>query len=506
MQPSGQSRSSFNWLSPIFGAIAIAIGIGGAILATRIHDAGLYVLMLMGIVVLVAAVWKINWGLFTLVAMTYARISDVAVHYYGAPSIAQPFIAFLAVLIFLRWVLNGERPQNWLPGLATIAAYGLVIFLSLFYAGDPTRAQEGLLTFLKDAIIAVILILLIQSRDSYRTAAWGFLFSGILLGTIGVIQYLTSSFTNDYWGLAESRLMNIVSGTEGYRIMGTFGDPNFFAQVMVVIVPIALNRVLYEKKPVLKLLAGWALAASFLTVIFTFSRGGFLALCGVLALIVVVRKPPLVAVLCGLLILLLLVPFLPATYFERIQTILEYLPFSGADVRGEVSLRGRMSEYAVGIQMFLDKPILGIGYENYAANYLKYSMRLGLDPRRTERSAHSLYIEVLAEQGILGLLMFAFVLYSTFRSLINGKKIFQKISQDEYADLALAFQIGFMGYLAAALFIHGAYPRNLWLLIGIGLATQQAARNEEMLFTRQLLQQRLKISRRASLQSKGKNL
>ncbi len=109
-------------------------------------------------------------------------------------------------------------------------------------------------------------------------------------------------------------------------------------------------------------------------------------------------------------------------------------------MRGEVSLRGRMSEYAVGIQMFLDKPILGIGYENYAANYLKYSMRLGLDPRRTERSAHSLYIEVLAEQGILGLLMFAFVLYSTFRSLINGKKIFQKISQDEYADLALAFK------------------------------------------------------------------
>ena len=100
-------RSSLDWLSPLIGVAAVAAGVIGALLATRVHDLGLYVLMLIGIVLLVATVWKINWGLFTLVAMTYARISDVAVHYYGAPSIAQPFIIFLAVLIFLRWILLG---------------------------------------------------------------------------------------------------------------------------------------------------------------------------------------------------------------------------------------------------------------------------------------------------------------------------------------------------------------------------------------------------------------
>jgi O-antigen ligase len=298
--------------------------------------------------------------------------------------------------------------------------------------------------------------------------------------------------------------MNIVSGTEGYRIMGTYGDPNFFAQVMVVIIPIALNRFLYEKKTIFKILAGWALAASFLTVIFTFSRGGFLALCAVLALIVFIRKPPLVAILCGVLILLLLIPFLPATYFDRIQTILQYLPFSGADVRGEVSLRGRMSEYEVGIRMFLDHPILGIGFDNYAANYLKYSMQIGLDPRRTERSAHSLYIQVLAEEGILGLIMFIFVLYSTFNSLIKARTLLNKISLNEYADLALAFEIGFAGYLAAAMFIHGAYPRNLWLLVGIGLSAQQVAKNEEIQAARAFFRQRLKINGMRTTRQTGK--
>jgi O-antigen ligase len=505
MRRADGTTSSFEWISLVTGIAAIAAGIGGALLATRIHSASLYILMLIGIVLLVATVWKIDWGLFTLVAMTYARISDVAVHYYGAPSIAQPFIAFLALMIFLRWILLGVRPQGWLSSAAIIAAYGLVIFLSLFYAGDALRAQEGLLAFMKDAIIVIMLVMLIQSKESFRMAAWGFLATGILLGTIAVVQYMTSSFSNDYWGLAESQLMNIVSGTEGYRIMGTYGDPNFFAQVMVVIIPLALNRLRYEKKTIMKVLAGWALAVSFLTVVFTFSRGGFLALCAVLGLLVLLRKPPLIAILSGILILALLMPFLPSSYFERIQTILEYLPFSGADVRTEVSLRGRMSEYEVALRMFLDHPIVGIGYENYAANYLNYSVRLGLDPRNTERSAHSLYLEVLAEQGILGFAMFVYVLYSAFSSLSKSNKIFNKIALEGDADLALAFEIGFVGYLASALFIHGAYPRNLWLLIGVNLAAYQAAKNEELLVARAIFRNRLKLKESSLSAKAGRN-
>lgn len=504
MNRSEDSSSSFEWLSFLFGVIAIAAGFAGALLATRIHDIALYVIMLIGFVLLVATVWNIKWGLFTLIAMTYSRISDVAVHYYGAPSIAQPFIVFLALLLILRWVLLGEKPQGWLRSVAVIAAYGVVIFLSLFYAGDAVRAQEGLIIFLKDAIIAILLVLMIQSKEYFRIAAWGFLFTGILLGTTAVVQYVSGSFNFDYWGLAESNLMNIVSGVEGYRIMGTYGDPNFFAQIMLVIIPIAMNRFMHEKKTVLKILAAWSLVVSFLTVIFTFSRGGFLALCSVLGLLVLLKKPPLVAVLSGILILIFLIPFLPPAYFDRIETILEYLPFMGSDVRSEVSLRGRMSEYAVSFQMFRDNPIFGIGYENYAANYLKYSVKIGLDPRRTERSAHSLYLEVLAEQGLIGFLMFGYLLYAAFASLNKARKIFKKIALHGYEDLAIAFQIGFTGYLVSALFIHGAYPRNLWLLIGISLAAQQVAVNEEENVMRALFKKRLELGETTMARTTGK--
>jgi putative inorganic carbon (HCO3(-)) transporter len=493
------AKPVFKWLSMTIGLIAISLAVVGALLVTRINSLELYVFLVIGLIGLAATLWKIEWGLFALVVMTYARISDVAVYFYGAPSLAQPFIAFLGLLILIRWLVNGETPQGWLqPGLY-ISAYGVVIFLSLIYASDPTRAQVGLINFLKDAIIAIMVVLLVQSKEFLRIAVWGFLAVGILLGSIAVFQYLTGTFGNPYWGLAESEVMNIVSRVEGYRIMGTFSDPNFFAQVMVVIIPLALNRVIYEKKTIHKFLALWSLTASFLTVIFTFSRGGFLALCLVLGLLLLWRKPPLVVVLSGLLILFLLIPFLPATYFERIQTILDYLPFRGADVRGEVSFRGRLSEYEVGWQMFKENPILGIGFENYPANYLNYSIKLGLDPRRTERSAHSLYLEILAEQGLVGMFFFGLVLTTVFKSLAKGQKIFHKIAMHDYADLVLAVQVGFVGYLSAAVFIHGAFPRNLWLLIGIGLAVAQMAVNEEDVAMKAFYKKRLELGEKAIL-------
>jgi hypothetical protein len=41
---------------------------------------------------------------------------------------------------------------------------------------------------------------------------------------------------------------------------------------------------------------------------------------------------------------------------------------------------------------------------------------------------------------------------------------------EEYANMATGFGIAFVGYLLAALFVHAAYPRYFYLLIGIAFA------------------------------------
>jgi O-antigen ligase len=47
-----------------------------------------------------------------------------------------------------------------------------------------------------------------------------------------------------------------------------------------------------------------------------------------------------------------------------------------------------------------DHPLLGVGSGNYEVHYPSYARVVALDGRREERAAHSLYLEVAAENGL----------------------------------------------------------------------------------------------------------
>jgi O-antigen ligase len=128
--------------------------------------------------------------------------------------------------------------------------------------------------------------------------------------------------------------------------------------------------------------------------------------------------------------------------------------------------------------MFLDNPILGVGLDQYPEYYQVYSRQLGLDPRREEREPHDLYLEVAAQTGIVGLLTFLFLLVLMFRGMLDGSRRLRDLNLPDYANLAMAFAIGVLGYLTSSIFLHGAYPRYFWLLFGIAMAIPQIAQNE----------------------------
>ena len=47
--------------------------------------------------------------------------------------------------------------------------------------------------------------------------------------------------------------------------------------------------------------------------------------------------------------------------------------------------------------MWADRPLLGVGPDNFEAHYEQYAQRVGTDQRAQERAAHNLYLESLAE-------------------------------------------------------------------------------------------------------------
>ena len=129
----------------------------------------------------------------------------------------------------------------------------------------------------------------------------------------------------------------------------------------------------------------------------------------------------------------------------------------------------------VGIQMFLDHPLLGVGMQNYPNYYQQYSRRLGMDPRTENREPHSLYLEIASETGLAGLLTFGAILWAIFSRLRNAFLTLKRKNDQHNAEATAALMVAMIGYLTAAIFIHGAFPRFFYLLAGISMASLQVA-------------------------------
>jgi len=298
------------------------------------------------------------------------------------------------------------------------------------------------------------------------------------MGTISVYQYVTGTFENNYWGFAQANFMQYAGTVEGYRISGPIGDPNFYAEVMVVLVPLALERVLNERNSLLRLAAVWALAVITLTVVFTYSRGGFVAICAAVGVWFILYPPrlkylPFLALL-GIVILMLI----PQEYITRLTSLTELISSPSMGFRtADYSFRGRASETLAGLEMIKSHPILGVGLNNFAENYLAYAKSLGLSPTAEERAAHSLYIEVAAETGLVGFTAFAALLYAMARGIANSWKKLKGLQEHRLASMVAAIGAGIVGYFTASMFIHSAYPRYFWLLVGIAFSIPNIVAN-----------------------------
>ena len=432
-------------------------------------------LIIGGLLLIWLIVTRPDLGLAVLVFITYTRFSDVLEQYHGLPSFVIPLALLLVGVMFWRWRVKDEHLHNWEVTAVLLGAFALVGFASLLYAAVPERSLATLIEFAKNSVLLFAVFLALRRPQSLRYIVWALLAAGIFMGTLTVIQQLTGTFENEYWGFAQTEVKNIVGSVTDYRVAGPLGAPNFYAMILVVLVPVALNRVLHEKKTGLRLLALWALVVCLLSIIFTFSRGGFLALATVLLLTIARQSFSLKRLLLFFFLFVVAWQFLPANYTERLTTTLDLLPGSGEDVRNEVSFRGRTSEVMVAWLIFSDHPLFGVGLNNYKTFYQEYAQPLGWDNRREERSAHSLYLETAAETGLVGLTVLGVLLGTALKGSFRAQNSFARHGRYDEASLCWALAIGLVGYLIASLFLHGAYPRYFWLLLGILLALPYVA-------------------------------
>lgn len=457
----------------LFIGISIVSGVVAAFIGAQVGWIGLLAapVLLGGLAMLI---WP-EVGILTFVFIIYIQLSYVINNYHsGIPAPGQPLLGFLLFLIVWRIVVYGDRPTGWKRASIIFLVIGTWL-VSVTVAGDFTSAISAFQKFVEDAALAFVVVFFINDKRKLRLVIWALLIAGIFMGTISVFQSLTSTFNNFYWGYG-GWTESSTGGVSNHRVAGPYGNPNAYSQALVVLVPLALDRLWHEKKTMARVLAGYALAVSTLSIFFTYSRNGFLTLLLTLAFLVIMRRPSFIPLVLSGVLIVLLIQFLPASYTERIATLFQFSSGSANQVADE-SFRGRISENTAAWMMFRDNPLFGVGLNNFQINYQSYSRQIGLDPRRDERSPASFYLELLSEQGLVGTTIFLVFMVFIFRGLWNAYRRFKQIRMDDVGSMTIAFISGLVGYMIFYISKNSAYPNAFWILLGIAIAIAQVAEN-----------------------------
>jgi len=263
----------------------------------------------------------------------------------------------------------------------------------------------------------------------------------------------------------------VFSDSSTPRIAGPINAPNLWGQILVAVSTLVVFRIIHEKRKLTKFVALAMLGMILVAVLNTYSRGAYLVLAIDMALLFFVfekRFSPIVA-FAGLGILILLLQLLPAAYRDRFYTLSEFTAQNG--IYQDTSFRGRSSEMLTGLAMFADHPLLGVGTGNYPTNYQRYTQLIGIEFRATTRDPHSLYVQVLAETGILGAIAFLGMMFFLLDALNKTCRAIERSPHlSDWLPWINAIRLAILSYLMTSFILHNAYIRYFWILVAMALA------------------------------------
>jgi O-antigen ligase len=234
-------------------------------------------------------------------------------------------------------------------------------------------------------------------------------FSVVLFGTMSLTTY----------GLFQNFGLDFIAWSNPYSpVIGTLGNPNFMGAILGVF-SLMLIPVIFLKEYTLRSKSIYfsVLAANFFVINFTNALQGFMIFSFGLTLFLILMsffKYKKFGIL-GLTIFLFALCF-------AILGILQKGPFASLLYKSSVSLRGYY--WDAGIKMFFEKPIFGVGLDNYGLYFnevrdVKYSLNYGYFV--TSNNAHNLPIQLFATGGffvgITYLILVAYVLFVSTKKL-----------------------------------------------------------------------------------------
>jgi O-antigen ligase len=365
---------------------------------------------------------------------------------------------FVGLLLAMSWLARvasvphvarrgflGDQPAFSLALIAFLAW----VALSSLWAESFTNSGEALLRFGLNILLIPIVYAAVRTRKHIALVL-----SAVVLGAIA------------------SAVVGTASGV-GFRLAGATVEPNELAATLVAGLALAGGLAAATDRPSLRRVAVGAAAVCAVGVVLTASRAGLLAM-GVVLLAALLfagrlRGP---AITAGALVVVGCLAYFaalaPPDARERVTTL---------------ETTGRADIWTVAWRMVEDKPLHGVGANNFTTASVHYL----LEPGELERSdfivdkpkvAHNIYLHLLAELGIIGLGLFLAILLASLRLSLKAASRFRQLGDQQSEMMSRAVVLALIGLLTTDFFASTQFSNQLWFLIAVGPALWALARAE----------------------------
>jgi len=384
------------------------------------------------------------------VIFSFFRIHEVFPALY---SLKIPLMLSLGSIVGLGWhlAITQKVKMWWNRELILISIFFMLVTVGVVMASNRGVAIEyfkGI--YWKIALMTYAITWLTRTSRDFSLACTLLTVSGCLVSLVAL-----SNKANGIGLVEETRV------TIGRALGSVLGDPNDLALVLMFPAAFATSLMTTAK------LARWqrwlgifSVPILFFAVLATQSRGGLLGIIAVFG-VFLYRKlnNRFLFIIIGLCAGLLL--YVVAGISDRSSG-------GSAEDGMDASAQGRLFAWEAAWGMALHNPFTGVGIDNFYSNYFYYSAHWdGLN-----HAVHSTWFGILAETGIVGLLVFVTIIIMLMRMAFNSVISLEKMAHAPAVITATANAVfaGLLGTVVAGTFLTQGFTWPIYILAALILA------------------------------------
>lgn len=361
-----------------------------------------------------------------------------------------------ALSLFLKVAINKNFKLKYFKTNAWVLVFALVIGICAVTSISLEESRNIALLMIAFVLSYFVVINTIENKKQFKFILYVFSIAAVITAFYGLYQYMFGDLYSQAW-LDKEMFEDIKM-----RVYSTFENPNVYGEYLILAIPIIVGLLWTEKGIFKKLFWLGSLGVTMLALALTFSRGcwlGIILAIGLLAIMIDRRF-----ILLGIVALLFLPFVLPESIINRFLSI---------GNMGDSSTSYRVYIWMGTLAMLADYWFsgIGLGITSFNTIYPIYSYNNISAPH-----SHNLYLQLVVEFGIVGLIVFLGMLYNFYKetiiSICKKKNI-----------LTSSLIAGVSGFMLQSMFDHTWYNYRVvlifWIIIAFGLVSTKVSKSDE---------------------------